>query len=179
MGEANYYLLAEFESEDDAKFAERCARVILAELVAFYDEWQDIRTKTHKTVAERHKLLLKKFPLVRKYIWLPSPPKGREDPAMNYLAGYCDVTCDFELSSEGRYVKLHDYVWHFANWDNIAWLFYRLGAKKVVWYSDEYMDFWDVLRAKLEKCEGPRRRPKRIPRDELEVMLIASELGKA
>jgi len=174
MGDATYCLLAEFSSEEEAEFAEKIARLVLEQLASFNEEWQKIRHETGKSVIKRHKYLLRKYPLVRNFIRLPKPVS--DDSFMNYLAGECEMNRDFELYRDERYIKLSCCVWHLASWDNIAEFFYRIGAIRVTWESDESIDPWMLLELRLEK--EPIRTVERIPREELEVIAIATVLGK-
>jgi hypothetical protein len=175
MGEATYYLLAEFETSEDAKEVEEFARIVFEELSRFQDEWQTIRNTQGKSAKERHKILLKEFPLVAKYISLPEPPD--DDPPMNYLAGYCEINDNYYLQSDGRYLRLSDEVWHFADWSNIAEFFYKLGAKRVVWESDEYFDFFELLEEKLVNTE-PKNYKNKFSKEEIRKILLAHAIGR-
>jgi hypothetical protein len=175
MGEATFYLLAKFESIEDAKFAEDFARIVLEELSNFQDEWQKIRKNEQISPIERHKILLKKFPLVKKYIRLPKPPK--EDLPMNYLAGACEITNHFDLYSQGKLVKLSDYVWHLASWNNISEFFYRLGARKVIWESDEYVDIFELLEERLRRPEV-KKNIRKFSKEKIKKILIAHKIGR-
>ena len=176
MGEATFYLLAEFKSEEDAEFAEDFARIVLNELSKFFDEWQKIRQKQTISPIERHKMLLKKFPLVAKYIKLPKPSEG--DTSMNYLAGECEITNYMNLYSEGNLVKLSDCVWHLASWDNISEFFYRLGARKVVWNSDENLDFFELLQERIENIPEVKKKIRYLSKEEIKRILIAHKIGR-
>jgi len=176
MGEATYYLIAQFESDENAKFAEDFARVVFKELSKFSDEWQKIRSNQNKSPIQRHRILLKKFPLVRRYISLPKPPK--EDVCMNYLAGQCEITNNFNLYSERNSVRLSDYVWHLASWDNISEFFYRLGARKVIWRSEEYFDYFDLLEEGLKDMPEVRKKVRQFSKDEIEKILLALKIGR-
>jgi hypothetical protein len=175
MGEATFYLLAEFETKEDAKEAEEFARIVFDELAEFQEEWQIIRDIQDKPTKLRHKMLLKKFPLVAKYISLPEPPD--DDLPMNYLAGHCEISKNYCLEADGRYVRLSDTVWHFADWDNIAEFFYRLGAKRVVWESDEYFDFFELLEERLVNTE-PTTHKNRFSKEEIRKILLSHKLGR-
>jgi hypothetical protein len=176
MGEATYYLMAEFGSEEEAERAARYAAPILREMAEFNDAWQEIRHERDRPVAERHEALLSRFPLVRRFVRLPGPRE--DDPNMNYLAGECEMGEDFQLVTMGSRVGLSCVVWHLASWDNVEEVFYGLGARKVYWTSDEYIDPWDLVGAYLDRMEVPERRPEPFDREELEIHLIAHEIGR-
>jgi len=175
MGEATYYLLAEFETEEDAKEAGEFAGLVFEELFKFQNEWQKIRDDRRFSVEERHKMLLKKFPLVAKYIRLPRP--CRDDPNMNYLAGHCEISDCYSLYIQGKYLKLVDEVWHLASWDNIAEFFCRLGAKRVVWESDEYFDYFELLESRLNEIEEINVKNK-FSKSEIRKILLAHKIGR-
>jgi len=143
MGEATFYLIAFFDSKELAEEISKYARYILKDLAKFHDDWHEIRHRYDIPVHERHRMLLERHPLVAKFIELPEPPSD-DDVNMNYLAGKCEMHDDFKLSVKLNCITLSCYVWHLADWNNIKDLFYKLGAKSVTWWSDEYVDHVDA-----------------------------------
>ena len=143
MGEATYYLIAEFETEEEAELAEARARVVLDDLVEFENDWQKIRGDSERPEKERHNKLLKKHPLVDNFIRLPDIDKN--DPNMNYLAGKCEMNDDYAMHLIGTGIHLSCTVWHFATWNNIENFFFRLGAGRAGWFSDESMDPFELV----------------------------------
>jgi len=172
MGEASYYLLATFNSKEKAHKAYLCAKVILKDLAEFQKDWQKIRNKKG-TAKEKFQKLLKRHPLVAKFVDLPEPPEN--DPAMNFLAGHCEITKEMELRYEGKQIKLFDVVWHCADWDNIGRLFYKLGASRVAWVSEEAIDPFELLEDHYEQENDVDELPEEVIRQELLPKALANE----
>ncbi len=157
MGEATFYLKAKFKSEREAELAVKVAKPVLDDLAAFHEDWQTIRYHNNIPVNERHELLLKKHPLVAKFVELPEPepePEDDDDVNMNYLAGKCEMHGYYEIYSDGEWVRLSCECWHLATWDNIEKFFAEIGAVEVGWISDEHIDPFDAILTKAADRAG-------------------------
>ncbi|MEM2619205.1 MAG: hypothetical protein QXR87_06960 [Candidatus Hadarchaeales archaeon] len=172
MGVARYYLLATFRSEREAHRAYLCAKAVLADLAEFYDDWQKVRHEKG-TAQERFRRLLRRHPLVAKFVELPKPPKN--DPAMNFLAGHCEITQGMTMELHEHEIWLTDMVWHCASWRNIARLFYQLGAVRVAWMSEEDFDPWELLSERYEEKKVDKL-PDKVIKEELLPKALAREL---
>ena len=64
-----------------------------------------------------------------------------------------------------------------ASWDNIAEFFYRLGAKKVVWESDEYFDYFELLESRLNEIEEINVKDK-FSKSEIRKIFLAHKIGR-
>jgi len=177
LGEARYYLVAEFKNKRRAEIVYRISKVILDDLAKFCEDWQSIRINSNLTVEERHQQLLQKHPLVAKYIEIPKPDNKR-DINMNYLAGKCEMNSDYILQwVNKRYLFLSCYVWHLANWKNIVEMFHKLGASKVLYMSDEDSGgdvYYSYLVHNLKRA--PEWRGERYDLKELKRITVVSEL---
>jgi len=156
LGEATFYLKAEFPDEEAAEKALGVIKEILQDVADCWEEWQEIRDELDKSVKERHERLMSNHPLAARFLRLPEPDES--DEFMNYLAGYLEITHDFELFRKGNVLFLYDTVWHLGSWDNIAELFAKFGAKRVGWISDEWIDLasmiFSVIRMKPSRVDG-------------------------
>lgn len=179
MGEAVYYLIAEFETEEEAEMAERRARVVLGDLAEFEGDWQQIRDDHERPVKERHEELLKKHPLVEKFIELPDIDDN--DPMVDYLAGKCEINTGYEMRRNDIAIYLHyGLVWHLASCDNIKDFFLRLGAEEVAWISDEHTDPFELVVEVLKGLHGPQsaeKFPEETLRREIDPILVAKKLA--
>lgn len=175
MGEATYYLIAEFETEEEAELAEARARVVLDDVVKFENDWQKIRGYTDRPVKERHDELLKKHPLVAKFIELPNIDET--DVNMNYLAGRCEMNEYYEMRRNGEAVYLSCTVWHIATWDNIEDLFFRLGANEAGWISDEYIDPFEMVGEQLHEPQNTRNIPEETLKRDIDTIRVANKLA--
>ncbi|MEM2618266.1 MAG: hypothetical protein QW356_02090 [Candidatus Hadarchaeales archaeon] len=169
----NYFLLAEFETEEEANRAYLCAGVILADLAEFREDWKKIRD-SEGTAGEKLRNLLRKHPLVAKFIELPKPKKEDE---MDFLAR-CGITEDMVMDQVGNEIQLCDVVGGETDWDYIGQLFYRLGARRVAWVSEEAIDVWEVLRKipAYELRKKTDRLPEKAILEELLPLALAREL---
>lgn len=170
MGEATYYLSATFASEREARRAYLCAKAVLADLAEFHDDWQELRDESG-TAEERFRRLLRRHYFVRKFVELPKPPE--DDPAMNFLAGHCEISRWMQMELEGEEIRLTDTVWHGASWSNIARLFYRLGAVRVAWMSEEDFDPWELLDRGYEE-----KKVEKLPDEVIEKELLPRALAR-
>jgi len=175
MGEATYYLIAVFDTEEEAELAGMRARVTLDDLVKFEDDWQNIRGGQKRAVEERHEELLKKHPLVAKFIELPDIKEG--DSNMNYLAGKCEMNEEYNMHQIGTGVHLSCTVWHFATWDNIENFFFRLGAEKAGWFSDEHIDPFELLESPLHGSHNTEKISEETLRMDIDTILVANKLA--
>jgi len=137
MGEAVYYLIAEFRNNKQLRIVSNLVEPIIKELAEFQDYWQNTRHEKG-TVRERYNHLKEKYPLAFEYLNIPKPED--DDTVMNRLAGYCDMTVDYRIYYDDNKFTLSCEVWHFANWKPLVRLMFQLGAVKCHYYSDEYMD---------------------------------------
>lgn len=153
MGEATFYLKAEFENEHDANQAYTIAQKVFEDLMNFQNDWQKIRDGT--PVIDMHNKLLKDHKLVALFISLPEPKE--DDRGMNYLAGNCEMPEDFELKIAENEIYLSAYVWHLATWDNIQEFFFKLGAIRCGWVSDEYLDPWENVENAMAKFPSVKK----------------------
>lgn len=175
MGEATYYLIAEFETEGEAELAEMRARVTLDDLVDFENDWQKIRRYQEETVKERHDELLKKHLLVAKFIKLPDIKEG--DSNMNYLAGKCEMNEYYHMHLIGTGIHLSCTVWHLASWDNIENFFFQLGADKAGWFSDESIDPFELLESQLHGSHNTEKFSEETLKSEIDTILVANKLA--
>jgi len=141
MGEARFYLKAKFPAQKEAHQAKEIAELLFKDMISFGDDWQKIRNDHAKSPGERHKILLKKHRLVKELLDLPSPQEN--DWNMNYLAGECEMTEDYEMTlGKDNIIYLSALVWHLGSWDNLCRVFEKLGAVATGWVSDEHADYW-------------------------------------
>ena len=182
MGEATYYLIAEFETEEEAELAEMRARVVLDDIVKFENDWQTIRGDSERPVKERHNELLNTHPLVAKFIKLPDIEENdvdidEKDINMNYLADKCEMNDEYGMHLIGTGIHLSCMVWHIATWDNIEDFFFRLGAEKAGWFSDEYIDPFELLESQLHDSPSTRKFLEETLRSEIDTILVANKLA--
>ena len=145
MGEATFYLKAEFKNEGDAKIAEKIGEVVLNELNEFNNKFQSIRDNINVSIADRIGSLLDSYPLIEEFFDLPSIKKS--DVVLNELAGWNEIEKDnqFDFRREENILYLSNEIWHFSNWDGICHLFEKLGAIKTGYASDEYIDVYKCI----------------------------------
>ena len=142
MGEARYFLKAEFNTVAKAKAALSKVKPLLKDLVKLNQIWQDHRGEAVKTQMAR----LIKFKSWK--VFMPADIKVEDkDTSTNALAGPLpDMTEDFDLKLNGVEVKLNDEVWHFTSWDGIVeWFEKQPGCKSVNQLSDEYVNIEELL----------------------------------
>lgn len=175
MGEATYYLIAKFETEEEAELAEARARVVFDDLVEFENDWQKIRGDSERPVKERHGELLKEHPLVAKFIKLPDIVET--DPNMNYLAGKCEMNEYYVMHRNGTAIYLSCTVWHIATWDNIENFFFQLGAEEAGWLSDEYIDPFEMVGGQLHDSPNTRKFSEETLRMGIDTILVANKLS--
>ena len=175
MGEATYYLIAEFETEEEAELAEARARVVLDDIVEFENDWQEIRNNVKDPCLERHVKLQEEHPLVDKFIELPDIDGN--DINMNYLAGKCEMNEYYEMHLIGTGIHLSCTVWHLASWGNIEDFFFRLGAEKAGWFSDEHIDPFELLESQLHGSHNTEKFPEESLRSEIDTILVANKLS--
>jgi len=141
MGEAVYYLIAEFYSKKRADIALKVFNIICKKLSKFMDVRERLGTKP--TPIEIYNKLKREFPLIFKYLDVEKPDDTTS--SVNYLIGFCDMTSYYNLElytdkTSHRYrLILIDEVWHFADWNPLVNLAFKLGATHAVYYSDEYI----------------------------------------
>ena len=176
MGEATFYLVGEFPKNTNIELVQRFLSIIAKNLVDFQEEFQNIRWNAKETVLKRHKTLINKFPILKKYIRFPKPVV--HDLNMNYLAGFCDMTEYSILVDEVDDILkiiLYAEVWHFADWTELVTLLYKLGAIRATFYSDEYV--LDIVQD--SRLTEQMKRPKEIEllsKDKIMEEVIISEI---
>lgn len=144
MGEAIYYLKATFESEDKAKEVFPKIEKFLDDAYDLYKDWQNNRPSDEEEAKKADSLLREKYTEIFQLLNLNYPANYCN---LNYLAGKISVPHEEcrELYVDNNTIKLSGEVWHFADWDNLADVFYAYGADTVRWLSDEYIDPWQLL----------------------------------
>jgi hypothetical protein len=149
MGEATYYLKAYFNSNDDAKRAMVQITPLIEQGIEAQDWWQDHRGMDESERPEFWKQFSERFPAVTEYL---GETRSRNSlvggDCNNELAGELDFGSDSDIESlmlNGSEIWYCGYVWHFADWTRLADAFYRAGAVKVNWISDENMNPFDTI----------------------------------
>jgi len=144
MGEATYYLMAQFKTDADAEAACEAFRALNAEGCRAHDYWQ-----THRGEPSREaffKTFNEKFPLVAQYLG------DHTFDHNNGLAGQLDFIDEGDENihvESGAILSASAYVWHFADWSKMEEWLEAHGAIKVVSLSDEYESFFDLCRYRL------------------------------
>lgn len=131
MGEANYYLTAEFESEKKLNGVFKDIKKFIKQGKRAEEFWDKNRNSKRKEFWENFK---RKFPLI--YEYLGELVEGDNN---NDLAGEIDFGMDNSIPTKrGVILEFSERVWHFSSWDRLAeFLKVKFGAKKVDWYNDE------------------------------------------
>jgi hypothetical protein len=157
MGEATYYLKAQFESQAAAEAAVPGIKRLISEGIQAQDWWQNHRRMEHEGKrAEFWSGFKEKFPLTTKY--LQSFQAGccggehilLDDDCNNGPAGFLDFGSDEEdleaVNVQGNTVTYYALVWHFARWDPfLNFIASEHGAVKIGWVSDEYLEPFDSI----------------------------------
>src|SRR5512137_2529645 len=102
MGEATYYLKADFPAGVDVEKIAEELRKLLPELANFFDAWQSIRNDESRTPAERVADLKERFPQVWKEFGFDDLVVKDDDRPLNLFAGELDITPEFNLSTCGN-----------------------------------------------------------------------------
>jgi len=153
MGEATFYLKAEFTSEKEARDTLPLFKELLIDQSNAYEYWQkycredprmeekdrDFLHVNSKTPPERYELLKEKFELA--FSILPAYEVSTNDKNMNFLAGQLYdgglEQIEDNLDIEDTTIYFHAEVWHFSTWDHLSeWL--RERGSRAGWLSDEY-----------------------------------------
>ena len=164
MGEATYYIKAEFSHQEKAQRALKLMRKLIKQGIDSADYWQSNRDARKEEFWTEFKA---KFPVVYRFLkawdverkakWEKNvAEKGREnvypheyEPSAdgdnnNGLAGKLDFGSveDVEnLRLDGNVLKYSSCVWHCASWDGfVKYLLDACGADAAGWLSDEYVD---------------------------------------
>jgi hypothetical protein len=141
MGEAIYYLKAQFKDGKAALKGAKRLRGLIEEDIAAYDFWQ--RNRGQKEPSEFWPEFKEKFPKVYRYLkmWQPKLVGGDCD---NDLAGKLGLGNEGDAQNvvvEGNLVKYHAEVWHFSDWSGLVKYVKRVClAQKAGYISDEYAD---------------------------------------
>lgn len=133
MGEANYYLKAQFASEDDLTAKLPALRTFFTQGANAYDFWQKNRMAKPETFWAT---FTKRYPLVAQLLG-----KYVGGDCNNALAGLIDfIRLDWAVFKQDKNTLYYGgTVWHFADWEPLcAFLQTQFGATKVKFLSDEY-----------------------------------------
>jgi len=140
MGEATYYLKAQFKDGAAAILGAKRLRDLIEQDIAAYDFWQSHRATPPAAFWPEFK---GKFPKVYRYLELWQP---------KLIGGDCneDLCGKLGLASEGDeqnvlidrdVVQYHAEVWHFSDWAGLVKYVKRVClAQKAGYISDEYAD---------------------------------------
>jgi len=132
MGEARFYLIAEFESEKKLNKVFGEIKTFIKQGQKSEDFWQKYRKSNPQQFWSKFK---GKFPLIFEYLG----EKANKDNN-NSLARELDFGMfNAKPTKERNILKFNDEVWHLASWDRFAdFLKNKYQAKRVNWFSDEW-----------------------------------------
>lgn len=141
MGMAFYYAKLFFDRRTTDEDAEKVSE-FLRKLKVAEDDWQDTRSKDEwPALWERNKEV---------FLTLGILPELNLKPPMNELAGQLDspwIDDDWYIFNADDFVAFSGEVWHFADWDDLGQALINLtGAVEFKWLSDEYIEYYDILR---------------------------------
>jgi hypothetical protein len=153
MGEAVYYLKARFESREDVERAMPQVVTLIKQGIEAQEWWQEHRNMEQDDRPAFWKEFVERFPAVTEYLGETGHSTFRNSivggDCNNELSGELDFGCDeSDLESImicGNEIWYSALVWHFADWTRLAESFYRFGAKRVGWISDEDMNPYNVI----------------------------------
>ena len=132
MGEARFYLIAEFESEKKLNKVFGEIKTFIKQGQKSEEFWQKYRESNPQQFWSKFK---GKFPLIFEYLG----EKANKDNN-NSLARELDFGMfNAKPTKERNILKFNDEVWHLASWDRFAdFLKNKYQAKRVNWFSDEW-----------------------------------------
>lgn len=151
MGEANYYLKAQFPQDTNMVKVGKEFEKFLLEGKEAYKWWQDNRYLPREKFWP---LFAEKFPQMYDYLdgvedhYFKGPVRGGDNN--NGLAGLLDFIGDYDAPMDAFKIEVYHIpellhvgreVWHLANWEPFcAYIKRRWGAIRAGWMSDEYFD---------------------------------------
>lgn len=144
MGESKFYLMAQFDTPAQAQTVLPLFQALNAQGCTAYDWWQ-----AHRDEPDREKFFTKfndRFPRVADYLGEHTLDQH------NGLAGlldFIDEEDDGWIFTEENRLGASYYTWHCADWSLLVTWLKNHGAQKVVWKSEESMDYFDALRSQL------------------------------
>jgi hypothetical protein len=166
MGEAIYYLIAEFPNKNIMDIAIKILKPIFKQTIKCQDEWQKIRGTGNP--IKNYEYLMDKYPLVNTFLDIPKPK--RDDISMNDIAGTLDINEDYTLYTYNTRLELICEVWHFADWSGFVKLMFKLGASYCNYYSDEYTE--DIVNDINIKRYSKPKDIKSLTEKEKEIIMV-------
>lgn len=140
MGEATYYLKAQFKNRQAAHKALPQVKAFIEEVGKAYTYWQDNRDSRMRDDAFWADFQ-GQFPQAYDFLKFQGIAGGDKNNALAGKISFGDTGYLDSLQTEGNLLLYHELTWHFADWQPFCeYLKLKFGAEKAGYISDEYVE---------------------------------------